>query len=494
MVSRTVCALHEDMWWSGISAVGYGIASLAIVCLNHQVLDDWAFPSSTYILSVQTFLTLVAAAWSRWVWTSGDRASTSASELVATTAPKMAALFVVDVALGLAATRTLGIDAFATFRRFSIPFALHLETKRPSIAVCGAAWSMVLGPLLGLFCGRGRAKSLAASASSRAASTAAAYAESAQQVSSLILGTAPAKRHRRLPTPAFRLDGPWDATTWSGCACSLGSASVAAGRVVILRRALLKSRDLRDDDTLCEPSNGRVRYYHRKLVHRFPDPSAVRHCPSRSKLDRLDLESSSMFNRQRRPASTVPKSEVSRALLASTAAFSLPLVLAFGLAFDLPGLRATSHSKLWASADFLTTFLVLATMGPVHEAAIYSCVGHNSALTCLVSGGFKSTALETYRTTVGVALAAEDAPADPTTDKWNAIALAISTAASLVYTYEWWSQTKAKALDATSKGTASASQGTPAPQRLSADADADRLLGDPELASPHHNNPGGGDS
>lgn len=476
IVSHTL--LQAQVAVSGLTAVGYGVVSLGTVCLNHQVLDTWMFPSSTLILIAQVACTLGVCAGSRWVYL-GELAegSPAASELVANTAPKMAALFVADIALGHAATRSLGLDAFATFRRFCIPFALHLESRRPACLVCSAAWSMVLGPLLGLLCGRGKAKSLAESAASTATDAAAAYVESVSQVSSIILGSTSTPAHRkRGPEPSFQLDGPWDAATWSGCFLALGSALVAAGRVVLLRRALTKYPDdaainSRDnfDAVNCLDNRTTPMYRnspHAALVKRIPQQQDI----SRSLEDGEagadgefvssrwpSLRKINFLEKQQQPKSafrrwlfgrvyprccldsvTSTREDLAWALLVRSAAISLPLVLAFGVAFDLPGIVGSiCHSYLWSSSDFITAFAALITMGPVHEAALYACVLHNSALTTLVAGGFKSTALATYRTVVASAFGAEQRDLD----LWDALALAISSVASLVYTYVWWTNT-----------------------------------------------------
>ncbi|KAJ8601180.1 hypothetical protein CTAYLR_009906 [Chrysophaeum taylorii] len=456
--------LDRELIAGGVTALAYGGASLALVCLNHQVLDAWAFPSTTLILIAQVACTLASCSLA-WAW-GGREAAPLYGELVRTTAPKMAALFVLDVALGHAATRSLGLDAFAAFRRFSIPFAMHLESRLamrpqgPSPAVFCASWSMVLGPLLGLFCGRGKAASFARTATETATDAAVAYAESASQVSTIILGKGGTKPHHHHAPPSahLRMNGPWDATTSRGCAAAVVSALVVAARVVLLRRALTKCRELdeRDEiDSFVVPVARTPRSIDGKCTKRvvgpggdLPSPCVVddgestddEDPPRWPSLSKLDHALEAKRNRRRRIRTTwLAKSQTvafSFALLVRTSALSLPLIFAFGLAFDAAGIAAALfHRYLWSSDNFLATFTLLVAMGPVHECAVYACSLHNTALTTLVAGGFKSTALSTYRSLVASAIASEP---DPALDQWDALGMAISSLASLVYTYAWW--------------------------------------------------------
>lgn len=382
---------------SGTSAIAYGSVSLMTVCLNHQVLDTWTFPSSTLILSVQVALTLLAATWARWSFASGGSSEEeeAPSDLVSATAPKLAILFVTDVALGLGATRWLGLDALATLRRFVIPFAMHLGESKPSWSVFFAVWSMVLGPLLGVYFDRPESDS----------------------EDGLIF---------------------WNTITWQGGLLSIASALVSAARIVLLRRALTitKARhrlsSFSSGDGAGSASTLTPTYHHRQsdgLRARTEVLPVVitSSCPPDHKHRRAVCRASTTSN----------PTDVVLALLARTSALSLPLVLAFGASFDFKGIETAfspSHRYLWLlSGDFLSYFVALVTLGPVHEAALYACVYYNTALTTLVAGGFKATALATYRALVSSAFGGEHH-----LDRWDAVSLAISSAASFVYTYAWY--------------------------------------------------------
>mmetsp|Transcript_20716 Transcript_20716/g.64011 ORF Transcript_20716/g.64011 Transcript_20716/m.64011 type:complete len:620 (+) Transcript_20716:75-1934(+) len=458
-------SLLEQEWFvSGASALTYGVASLSMVCLNHIILDDLRFPSTTVLLGTQVTMTFLASFAARLATkppTFKDAKSAAAyrrlsaelSGLAKAAAPKMAALFVLDVALGHAAARWLGLDAFATLRRSCIPIAAHLEPRlfvksaKITRAVVVACYSMFFGPLLAMALGNDRNRA-------------------------------------------------FDATTLRGVVLSLASAAVVALRVAFMKQVLERASDLARNDVIEV-----VRRRHAaRDVEAAPEEAALLvgdddqepqevdddssegeeddedqrllACGSRTLSHRRgsDVKEQRVTNpiglngtrrNQRKKSSRdartrgcccstprAPNLKCRRLLgerdasfavqfLCLTAASSLPLILAFGIAFDGAGIRQCASFSL-VSRPFVATFATIVLLGPVHEVAVYCCAFTNSALTTLIAGGFKSTALSTYR-------AITDAPAKGKPyDLWEMAGMVITSAASLVYTYAWWKDQQAK--------------------------------------------------
>jgi hypothetical protein len=84
---------------------------------------------------------------------------------------------------------------------------------------------------------------------------------------------------------------------------------------------------------------------------------------------------------------------------------------------------------------FCLSLVLVIFLSPLHEISIYFCTLHNTALTTLVAGGFKSTALATYRALIASALTTAE-PADV----YDVIGMLISMTASLVYCHAWWAK------------------------------------------------------
>ena len=472
--------LEQEWFISGVGALGYGSASLVMVCLNHVVLDDMEFPSTTFILFTQVVATFLLSVIARML--SGSflerRLQQQLSELAKRTAPKMALLFILDVALGHAATRWLGLDAFATLRRACIPIAAHLEPRvLPVVAV--SSWSMLFGPLMAMALGR--------------------------------------DRHRS-----------FDSTSLRGVVAALASAAVVAARVVYLKNVLNRSSEIARNDVA-----DKIRRRHALAVPLVPkDPPEVEappadhdeeetpllltdddeddeekdtarteeddtEAPVQASTDQMyfggggddddddDEEDDedqpvncSRFAMRgalnRRFAKTTRERSTSHLIdprngekkkkkgkkdlfcrgillqrdaafalmfFSLTAAYSIPMIFFFGVAFDEHGLRAAMAKKFWSSKSFISAFLALILMGPIHEVAVYCCVMTNSALTTLIAGGFKSTALSTYR-----ALLRADGGATTYDNPWELIGMVVSTLASIVYTHAWWQEQQKKEL------------------------------------------------
>ena len=107
---------------------------------------------------------------------------------------------------------------------------------------------------------------------------------------------------------------------------------------------------------------------------------------------------------------------------------------------DLGALRRARNPSVWADGAFRSRFAVLVALaGPAHEIAVFLCVLHNGALTTLIAGGFKSTALSGYHALVASAISGESPQ-----DAWDALGIAITAAASLVYTVEWFKANRRK--------------------------------------------------
>ena len=172
-------AVLREIWTSralvpGACVFAYIVASLLIVVMNKVVLDTYQFPSTTIILSLQLAATLASVVgfvlWVGWprerrrrVYGAVQTKGPSDRTLVKAAAPPLALLFLLDVALGHVASRALGLDAFAAFRRFNIPIAMHLEVFMRMAPwnrkIAAATWVMVLGPLMAVLLGRGRSTS-----------------------------------------------------------------------------------------------------------------------------------------------------------------------------------------------------------------------------------------------------------------------------------------------------------------------------------------------
>ena len=172
-------AVLREIWTSralvpGACVFAYIVASLLIVVMNKVVLDTYQFPSTTIILSLQLAATLASVMgfvlWVGWprerrrrVYGAVQTKGPSDRTLVKAAAPPLALLFLLDVGLGHVASKELGLDAFAAFRRFNIPIAMHLEVFMRMAPwnrkIALATWVMVLGPLMAVLLGRGRSTS-----------------------------------------------------------------------------------------------------------------------------------------------------------------------------------------------------------------------------------------------------------------------------------------------------------------------------------------------
>ena len=435
-------ALSSQALLPGLSAVFYGLASLSVVFLNKEILDLYRFPSTSLLLFLQlsATLALAAAAYAGWRATGAHKQTRGADRSAAarSAAPPLALLFLGDVALGHVASRALGLDAFAAFRRLSIPLALHLELWCGQAdfngPVAAAAWAMVSGPMLGLFFGRGKAAEATAAVAavpSEALGGAAAVAQALRGDGAATLdrrvprnGTS-LLRHRVSGKRATKLARPsagaafFDAFSAQGCVAAVASAVVVAGRVVYLKRVLDDARDDADESdagVIPEDAVG--------LLFDAKGEATLRSGDGRPAAPR---------NPAAGLAAAGPHG-FAGALLARTTALCLPAVALLGVVLDFGALARARRLDAWSDAAFVSRFgLLVAVAGPVHEVAVYLCVLHNSALTTLVAGAFKSTALAAYHAVVASAIAGE-----PPQDAWDALGMAITALASLVYTVEWF--------------------------------------------------------
>ncbi|KAJ1461404.1 hypothetical protein M885DRAFT_507380 [Pelagophyceae sp. CCMP2097] len=400
-------------WYvAGGSAAAYSCLSLAMVFLNKEVLDAWQFPSTLLILTIQLllsfFLFCAAHSWysrRRRVGTKRHRAPRAASA-------KLAVLFVLDVIFGQAATRSLGLDALAAFRRFAIPIAFHLEvrTQQASFSwpVFGASWCMVLGPMLAVCLGRGKAF---------------AKAETGDW---------------------------WDALSGKGCFFALCSACTVAARVVYLKSVLeLHEAEKRRRlvDLKKRPSAVSLAFEDAERGHdgvresrKARPPCSPPRETDAGKPDAADGETppdAVLFDRGLLGFEDVEVDDdgaFAAALLSWNSVLSLPLTLLLVL-LDADGLSAAFQFRAWRAGNFVGFFIALMLVAPLHEVAVYLCTRHNSALTTLVAGGFKSTAISTYRALLASALEAQE-PAD----LFDVVGMIISGTASTVYMSVWWAQ------------------------------------------------------
>jgi len=137
------------------------------------------------------------------------------------------------------------------------------------------------------------------------------------------------------------------------------------------------------------------------------------------------------YNKRRRNPNYLFTSDSSAfilSLLVRTALVALPCVLGFGLSFEADAMKRSLTKVHWSSG-LIFSFIFLLILGPIHEAAVCACILYNSALTTLIAGGFKSTALSTYRAAIHQTSASDPAAL---------IGMIISSFASLLYTHEWW--------------------------------------------------------
>ena len=247
-------AVLREIWTSralvpGACVGAYLLASLGIVVMNKIVLDTYQFPSTTIILSLQLAATLACVMgftmWLGWprerrrrVYGAVQTKGPSDRTLVKAAAPPLAILFLLDVALGHVASRALGLDAFAAFRRFNIPIAMHLEVFMRMAPwnrkIAAATWVMVLGPLLVTLLGRGRSTS--------AYETAAGLPSDVLNDAAHVFGAAATDKivgrgnaTRYVAGSASHGAARFEALSFDGCAAALCSACVAALRVVALR-------------------------------------------------------------------------------------------------------------------------------------------------------------------------------------------------------------------------------------------------------------------
>ena len=370
--------LEHEGFVSGVSALGYGCASLAMVCLNHMVLDDWGFPSTTMILVCQVLATFCFCGAARIFLWRPVREAKRLEDFAKEAAPKMAFLFVLDVALGHVAARSLGLDAFANLRRSCIPIAAHLEPRalkrspRVSYAVALACWSMLAGPSLAMALGPDRNRA-------------------------------------------------FDATSLKGIFAAMASAAVVALRVVYLKKILIASSEISREE-VAEKVRRR---------HSLPPEENALVTPTQ---DDDDLEDEEGVSSKKKKLVMSRDSSFALSFLFRTAAYSLPLIIAFGLFFEEPGLKKLLSDRIFfRNRSFLATYLALTALGPIHEVAVYCCVLTNSGLTTLIAGGFKSTALSTYRGLTRSEFA-------QVYDRWESLGIAVSTLASCVYTHAWWQE------------------------------------------------------
>ncbi len=434
-------AVLREVWTSralvpGACVFAYIVASLLIVVMNKVVLDTYQFPSTTIILSLQLAATLASVMgfvlWVGWprerrrrVYGAVQTKGPSDRTLVKAAAPPLALLFLLDVGLGHVASKELGLDAFAAFRRFNIPIAMHLEVFMRMAPwnrkIALATWVMVLGPLMAVLLGRGRSTS--------AYETAAGLPSDILDQAHVFSGATATDRvvvrnATRYVITKSHGAARFEALSFDGCAAALCSACVAALRVVALRHVLLRHRSQAD------AAQGRV------WTER-PRGIGVEEEAARALLDDdTSQDSDSDVELPIRPIAPPEKPIPSTyafagLLLAVTTALCLPCVVVAGAFLERTGVeKALTDTTL--SLGFLMRFLFLIFLGPTHEVAIYACVLHNPALTTLVASGFKYTALGAYHALL-VKL-----PGEAEQDEWDYLGTAVTALASAVYTVEWF--------------------------------------------------------
>ena len=435
-------AVLREVWTSralvpGACVFAYIVASLLIVVMNKVVLDTYQFPSTTIILSLQLAATLASVMgfvlWVGWprerrrrVYGAVQTKGPSDRTLVKAAAPPLALLFLLDVALGHVASRALGLDAFAAFRRFNIPIAMHLEVFMRMAPwnrkIAAATWVMVLGPLMAVLLGRGRSTS--------------AYETAAGLPSDIldqahVFGAASTDRivargnATRYVVTKSHGAARFEALSFDGCAAALCSACVAALRVVALRHVLLRHRSQAD------AAQGRV-WTERPRGIGVEEEAARALLNDESDTQDSDSDVELPIRPIEAPEKPIPSTYAfAGLLLAVTTALCLPCVVVAGAFLERTGVeKALTDTTL--SLGFLLRFLFLIVLGPAHEVAIYACVLHNPALTTLVASGFKYTALGAYHALL-VKL-----PGEAEQDEWDYLGTAVTALASAVYTVEWF--------------------------------------------------------